>query len=171
MKNFISELRLIFLVSTQSNYYDEFNTLITHYESMKPNTDYLSQEEIDKLIIIAKTTLNDYYFMKLYMFEYQDISNTVTNVLSKLTSSDNEQVHTGPVTYESNPAHFIYLLEQDIENAKPDVLKTDDIENVSDHYQAALEYSWWRQEQLAEIIQLKSKLTPRQLVEYNKLKS
>lgn len=71
------------------------------------------------------------------------------------------------ITFESHPISYIQQLEQEINDNHPDRLTSEDIEDVSDNYQAHLEYSWWRQEQLELIEDLKSKLTKEQLDLYN----
>jgi hypothetical protein len=71
------------------------------------------------------------------------------------------------ITFESHPISYIQLLEQEIIDNKPPRLSTEDIEDVSDNYQAQLEYKWWKEEQLELIKELKSKLTSKQLKLYN----
>ena len=71
------------------------------------------------------------------------------------------------ITFESHPISYIQLLEQELENARPNRLSIEDIEDVSDNYQANLEYQWYKDEQLNLIKDLKSKLTPEQLELYN----
>lgn len=71
------------------------------------------------------------------------------------------------ITFESHPISYIQLLEQEIIDNKPPRLSTKDVEDVSDNYQAQLEYKWWKEEQLELIKELKSKLTPEQLKLYN----
>jgi len=71
------------------------------------------------------------------------------------------------ITFESYPISYIQQLEQEIENNHPSRLTSEDIEDVSDNYQAHLEYKWWKEEQLELIKDLKSKLTPKQLEWYN----
>lgn len=75
------------------------------------------------------------------------------------------------ITFESHPISYIQLLEQEIENNHPSRLTIEDIENISDNYQAHLEYKWWEKEQLELIKDLKSKLTPEQLEVYNQSNS
>lgn len=67
------------------------------------------------------------------------------------------------ITFESHPVSYIHCLEQELENARPDRLSAEDIEDVSDNYQANLEYKWWKEEQEELIKDLKSKLTRDQL--------
>lgn len=67
------------------------------------------------------------------------------------------------ITFESHPLSYIQQLEQEIEDNHPSRLTSEDIEDVSDNYQAHLEYRWWRDEQEEEIKDLKSKLTQEQL--------
>ncbi len=67
------------------------------------------------------------------------------------------------ITFESHPVSYIHLLEQEIEDSRPSRLTSEDIEDVSDNYQANLEYKWWREEQEELIKNLKSKLTKDQL--------
>lgn len=74
------------------------------------------------------------------------------------------------ITFESHPVSFIYQLEQEIEDYHPDRLTSEDVEDVSDNYQAHLEYKWWKDEQLELIKDLKSKLTEEQLEIYNQFK-
>ena len=74
---------------------------------------------------------------------------------------------TKEITFESHPMSYIQLLEQEIEDNHPSRLTFEDIEDVSDNYQAHLEYKWWKEEQLELIKDLKSKLTPEQLEWYN----
>ena len=71
------------------------------------------------------------------------------------------------ITFESHPISFIQMLEQEIEDNHPSRLTSEDIEDVSDNYQAHLEYKWWKEEQLEIIKDLKSKLTSEQLEWYN----
>jgi hypothetical protein len=71
------------------------------------------------------------------------------------------------ITFESNPISYIQQLEQEIEDNHPSRLTFEDIEDVSDNYQAYLEYKWWKEEQLELIKDLKSKLTSEQLEWYN----
>ena len=71
------------------------------------------------------------------------------------------------ITFESHPVTYIGLLEQEIENLHPSRLTSKDIEDVSDNYQAHLEYKWWKEEQEELIKDLKSKLTVEQLELYN----
>jgi len=73
----------------------------------------------------------------------------------------------GKITFESHPVSYIQLLEQEIEDNHPSRLTIEDIEDISDNYQANLEYKWWENEQLELIADLKSKLTPKQLELYN----
>lgn len=74
------------------------------------------------------------------------------------------------ITFESHPISFIQMLEQEIEDNHPSRLSQEDIENVSDNYQAHLEYNWWRAEQLEIIADYKSQLTNEQMALYNKFK-
>lgn len=67
------------------------------------------------------------------------------------------------ITFESHPLSYIQQLEQEIEDNHPSRLSSEDIEDVSDNYQAHLEYRWWRDEQEELIKDLKSKLTQEQL--------
>lgn len=67
------------------------------------------------------------------------------------------------ITFESHPLSYIQQLEQEIEDNHPSRLSSEDIEDVSDNYQAHLEYRWWRDEQQELIKDLKSKLTQEQL--------
>ena len=75
------------------------------------------------------------------------------------------------ITFESHPISFIQQLEQEIEDNYPSRLTSEDIEDVSDNYQAHLEYQWWKDEQLELIKDLKSKLTKEQLELYNQFNS
>lgn len=75
------------------------------------------------------------------------------------------------ITFESHPISFIQQLEQEIEDRHPARLTSEDIEDVSDNYQAHLEYQWWKDEQLELIKDLKSKLTKEQLELYNQFNS
>jgi hypothetical protein len=75
------------------------------------------------------------------------------------------------ITFESHPISYIQQLEQEIENNHPSRLTIEDIEDVSDNYQANLEYKWWKEEQFELIKDLKSKLTPEQLELYNQFNS
>ena len=70
---------------------------------------------------------------------------------------------TQEITFESHPLSYIQQLEQEIEDNHPSRLSSEDIEDVSDNYQAHLEYRWWRDEQEELIKDLKSKLTQEQL--------
>lgn len=74
------------------------------------------------------------------------------------------------ITFESHPVSYIHMLEQEIIDNHPSRLTSDDIEDVSDNYQAHLEYKWWKAEQLELIKDLKSKLTPEQLKWYEESK-
>jgi hypothetical protein len=67
------------------------------------------------------------------------------------------------ITFESHPLSYIQQLEQEIEDNHPSRLTSEDNEDVSDNYQAHLEYRWWRDEQQELIKDLKSKLTQEQL--------
>ena len=67
------------------------------------------------------------------------------------------------ITFESHPLSYIHILEQEIEDNHPSRLTSEDNEDVSDNYQAHLEYRWWRDEQEELIKDLKSKLTQEQL--------
>ena len=71
------------------------------------------------------------------------------------------------ITFETHPVSFIQQLEQEIEDNHPSRLSAEDVEDVSDNYQAHLEYKWWKEEQLELIKELKSKLTSEQLKWYN----
>ena len=75
------------------------------------------------------------------------------------------------ITFESHPISFIQQLEQEIEDNHPSRLTSEDIEDVSDNYQAHLEYQWWKDEQSELIKDLKSKLTKEQLELYNQFNS
>ena len=75
------------------------------------------------------------------------------------------------ITFESHPISFIQQLEQEIEDNRPSRLTSEDIEDVSDNYQAHLEYQWWKDEQSELIKDLKSKLTKEQLELYNQFNS
>ena len=75
------------------------------------------------------------------------------------------------ITFEAYPISFIQQLEQEIEDNHPSRLTSEDIEDVSDNYQAHLEYKWWKDEQLELIKDLKSKLTKEQLELYNQFNS
>jgi len=70
---------------------------------------------------------------------------------------------TQDITFESHPLSYIQQLEQEIEDNHPLRLSSEDVEDVSDNYQAHLEYRWWREEQEELIKDLKSKLTQKQL--------
>ncbi len=93
MKAYTKELELISLVNENYNHIQQLETLIEHYKLMKesdyskeyPNEYNLTQEQIDKLYVIAKTTQNSHYDMKLYTQEiFKDNDNTVNNVLKSL---------------------------------------------------------------------------------------
>jgi len=75
------------------------------------------------------------------------------------------------ITFESHPISFIHQLEQEIEDNHPSRLTSEDIEDVSDNYQAHLEYQWWKDEQSELIKDLKSQLTKEQLELYNQFNS
>lgn len=75
------------------------------------------------------------------------------------------------ITFESHPISFIQQLEQEIEDNRPSRLTSEDIEDVSDNYQAHLEYQWWKDEQSELIKDLKSQLTKEQLELYNQFNS
>ena len=75
------------------------------------------------------------------------------------------------ITFESHPISFIRQLEQEIEDNHPSRLTSEDIEDVSDNYQAHLEYKWWKDEQSELIKDLKSQLTKEQLELYNQFNS
>ncbi len=75
------------------------------------------------------------------------------------------------ITFESHPISFIQQLEQEIEDNHPSRLTSEDIEDVSDNYQAHLEYKWWKEEQSELIKDLKSQLTKEQLELYNQFNS
>ena len=75
------------------------------------------------------------------------------------------------ITFESHPISFIQQLEQEIEDNRPSRLTSEDIEDVSDNYQAHLEYQWWEDEQSELIKDLKSQLTKEQLELYNQFNS
>jgi hypothetical protein len=62
------------------------------------------------------------------------------------------------ITFELHPLSYIQQLEQEIEDNHPSRLSSEDYEDVSDNYQAHLEYRWWREEQEELIKDLKSKL-------------
>ena len=66
------------------------------------------------------------------------------------------------ITFETHPITYIQLLEQEIEDLHPSRLTSEDIEDVSDNYQAHLEYKWWKKEQKDLIKSLKNKLTKEQ---------
>lgn len=71
------------------------------------------------------------------------------------------------ITFESHPISYIQLLEQEIKDNHPSRLTYEDVEDVSDNYQAHLEYKWWKEEQEELIEELKGKLTSEQLELYN----
>jgi len=71
------------------------------------------------------------------------------------------------ITFESHPISYIYLLEDEIENNRPNRLTIEDSEDISDNYQANLEYIWWVVEQKILISSLKNKLTEEQLEIYD----
>lgn len=71
------------------------------------------------------------------------------------------------ITFESHPVSYILQLEQEIIDLHPSRLTSDDIEDVSDNYQAHLEYNWWRDEQEEIIAHLKAQLTQHQLEMYD----
>jgi hypothetical protein len=73
------------------------------------------------------------------------------------------------ITFATSPVSYIFELEQEIEDNHPSRLTSEDVEDVSDNYQAHLEYKWWKEEQLELIKDLKSKLTPEQLELYKEL--
>ena len=75
------------------------------------------------------------------------------------------------ITFESHPISFIPQLEQEREDNHPSRLTSEDIEDVSDNYQAHLGYKWCKDEQLELIKDLKSKLTKEQLELYNQFNS
>ena len=77
-----------------------------------------------------------------------------------------EAIEEKEITFESHPVSYIHCLEQELENARPDRLSAEDIENVSDNYQANLEYQWYKDEQMEIIKGYISKLTPEQLELY-----
>lgn len=92
MKAFIKELELISLVDNNYDHIQQLETLSEHYKLMKesdyskqyPNEYNLTQEQINNLFIICKTTQNAHYDMRLHTsVEFQDESNTVSNVLKK----------------------------------------------------------------------------------------
>ena len=68
-------------------------------------------------------------------------------------------------------AYLDAKMEQEIEDNHPSRLTSEDIEDVSDNYQAHLEYKWWKDEQLELIKDLKSQLTKEQLELYNQFNS
>lgn len=90
MKAFIKELELLSLVNNNYKHIQQLETLSEHYSLMKesdyskeyPNDYSLTQEQIDKLVVIAKTTQNAHYDMALFgSKDFQDVNNTVDNVL------------------------------------------------------------------------------------------
>ena len=90
MTAFIKELELISLIDNNYEHIQQLETLSNHYKLMKesnyskeyPSNYNLTQEQIDKLIIISKTTQNAHYNMGLYTSnEFKDVNNTVENVL------------------------------------------------------------------------------------------
>lgn len=72
------------------------------------------------------------------------------------------------ITFESHPISFIQMLEQEIIDNHPSRLSQEDVEDVSDNYQAHLEYNWWKSEQLELIANYKAQLTENQMILYNK---
>ena len=93
MNAFLKELELISLVNNNYEYIQQLETLSNHYSRMVvsdydkqyPSEYGLTQEQIDNLVIITKTTQNSHYGMKLFTSEeFQNESNIVDNVLIKL---------------------------------------------------------------------------------------
>jgi hypothetical protein len=92
MKAFIKELELISLINNNYEHIQQLETLSDHYKLMKesayskeyPNEYNLTQEQINNLFIISKTTQNEHYGMHLYTsIEFQDENNTISKVLKK----------------------------------------------------------------------------------------
>lgn len=71
---------------------------------------------------------------------------------------------------DQDPVYRILGLEQEILSCQPPRLSMSDIEDVSDNYQANLEYEWFVEEQEEVIRDLITKLSPTQLKEYNSRK-
>ena len=92
MKAFIKELELISLIDNNYEHIQQLETLGEHYRLMKqddysknyPNEYTLTQEQIDKLFIIARTTQNAHYDMRLFTSEeFKNTSNIISNVLKE----------------------------------------------------------------------------------------
>ena len=92
MKAFDLELQLISLIDNNYEHIQQLETLSSHYKVMKeksfmkeyPDEYNLTQEQIDRLHIIAKTTHNSHYDMRLYLSpEFQDSNNTINAVLEQ----------------------------------------------------------------------------------------
>ncbi len=90
MDAFTKELKLISLVNNNYEHIGELETLANHYKLMiesnysknYPNEYNLTQAQIDKLVIITKTTQNSHYDMGLYTSkEFQDPSNVIDDVI------------------------------------------------------------------------------------------
>jgi len=62
------------------------------------------------------------------------------------------------ITFESHPICYIHSLEAEIENMHPSRLTSEDIEDVSNNYQAHLEYKWWKDEQRDLILSLEESI-------------
>lgn len=71
-----------------------------------------------------------------------------------------------PIEPEEDPVDHIIRLEKEIEDARPPRLTAEDAEDVSDNYQAHLEYNWHCDEQNEYLDKAKAALTPDQMKEY-----
>jgi hypothetical protein len=77
-------LNLIQVVNENYKHIDQLDKLIILLNYQQPSV-YLNQEEIDKLVIIAKTTYNSYYDYKVYTdVMYQNPDNHVDFQLQEI---------------------------------------------------------------------------------------
>ena len=92
MKAFNKELQLISLIDNNYEHIQQLETLGSHYKIMKeksfmkkyPDEYNLTQEQIDRLYIITKTTQNSHYNMGLYLSpEFQNPDNIISAVLTQ----------------------------------------------------------------------------------------
>lgn len=90
MKAFNLELQLISLIDNNYEHIQQLETLGSHYKIMKeksfmkeyPDEYNLTQEQIDRLYIITRTTHNSHYDMRLFTSsEFQNPDNVISAVL------------------------------------------------------------------------------------------
>ena len=98
MSAFKKELELINLVNSNYSHISQLETLGNHYANLMRESSYttdckanghlneyhLTNEDIARLEVIARTTHNSHYGFQLWINRYNNPNDTIENVLSKM---------------------------------------------------------------------------------------